>query len=136
MTSPFVIDNQEHRLATVLKALLARSAGTPLVIATADFSLSGNRLVRDGLQELGAFVLLSGQHRAPRLLESLADEPAGLAASFPRIPGVLSFSCRASSGPTSLVDSRGLAGNAADEPLRRAEQWIWHSTTPSSSSSG
>jgi superfamily II DNA or RNA helicase len=60
MSIPFVIDNQEHRLADVLNDLLSRSAGTPLDIATAYFAISGYRLVKDGLHQLGAFRLLLG----------------------------------------------------------------------------
>src|SRR5437588_1694619 len=60
MTIPFVIDNQEHRLADVLNDLLSRSAGTPLDVASAYFSISGYRLVKDGLHQLGAFRLLLG----------------------------------------------------------------------------
>jgi hypothetical protein len=60
MHIPFVIDNQEHRLAEVLNDLLARSAGTPLDIASAYFAISGYRLVKDGLHRLGAFRLLLG----------------------------------------------------------------------------
>lgn len=57
---PFVIDNQEHRLADVLNTLLAATAGKPLDIATAYFSISGYRLVKDGLHQVGAFRLLIG----------------------------------------------------------------------------
>ena len=60
MRIPFVIDNQEHRLSDVLNELLARSAGTPLDIASAYFAVSGYRLVKDGLHQLGAFRLLIG----------------------------------------------------------------------------
>jgi superfamily II DNA or RNA helicase len=59
-TIPFVIDNQDHRLADVLNELLARSCGTALDVATAYFSVSGYRLVKDGLHQLGAFRLLLG----------------------------------------------------------------------------
>jgi hypothetical protein len=41
MTIPFVIDNQQHRLADALKELLGQSAGKPLDIATAYFAISG-----------------------------------------------------------------------------------------------
>jgi superfamily II DNA or RNA helicase len=57
---PFVIDNQEHRLADVLKELLAGSQGRPLDVATAYFSISAYRLLQDGLHGLGAFRLLLG----------------------------------------------------------------------------
>ncbi len=51
---PFVIDNQEHRLRDVLNELLGQSAGKPLDIATAYFAISGYRLVREGLPQVGA----------------------------------------------------------------------------------
>ena len=57
---PFVIDNQEHRLADALDELLAQSAGKPLDIATAYFAISGYRLVKDGLHQVGAFRLILG----------------------------------------------------------------------------
>jgi superfamily II DNA or RNA helicase len=60
MNIPFVIDNQAHRLADTLNALLAQSAGKPLDIATAYFAISGYRLVKGGLHQVGAFRLLLG----------------------------------------------------------------------------
>ena len=60
MAIPFVIDNQEHRLADVLNDLLAQTLGKPLDIATAYFSISGYRLVKQGLHQVGAFRLLLG----------------------------------------------------------------------------
>src|SRR4051794_34506273 len=60
MSIPYVIDNVQHRLADTLKLLLDRSAGRPLDIATAYFSVSGYRIVKDGLHRLGAFRLLLG----------------------------------------------------------------------------
>ena len=57
---PFVIDNQQHRLADALNELLAQSAGNPLDIATAYFAISGYRLVKQGLHQLGALRLLLG----------------------------------------------------------------------------
>ena len=60
MTIPFVIDNQKHRLVDALNELLAQSAGKPLDIATAYFAISGYRLVKQGLHQLGAFRLLLG----------------------------------------------------------------------------
>src|ERR1700740_1393539 len=60
MLLPFVLDTQEHRLKDALNELLAKSAGKPLDIATAYFAISGYRLVKDGLHQLGAFRLLLG----------------------------------------------------------------------------
>jgi hypothetical protein len=40
---PFVLDNEQHRLAGALNDLLAQSAGKPLDIATAYFAISGYR---------------------------------------------------------------------------------------------
>jgi len=41
MPIPFVIDNQQHRLANALYELLSESAGKPLDIATAYFAICG-----------------------------------------------------------------------------------------------
>src|SRR5438067_503484 len=60
MTIPFVIDNQQHRMADALKELLAQSVGKPLDIATAYFAISGYRLVKESLHRVGAFRLLLG----------------------------------------------------------------------------
>jgi hypothetical protein len=60
MSIPFVIDNQEHRLRDVLDELLAQSTGKPLDIATAYFTISGYRLVREGVHRVGAFRLILG----------------------------------------------------------------------------
>jgi hypothetical protein len=60
MPLPFVIDNLAHRLVDTLNDLLGQSAGKPLDIATAYFSISGYRIVKDGLDKLGAFRLLLG----------------------------------------------------------------------------
>jgi hypothetical protein len=60
MPLPFVIDNQQHRLADALNDLLGQSVGRPLDIATAYFAISGYRLVKDRLHQVGAFRLLLG----------------------------------------------------------------------------
>src|SRR5436190_13268533 len=60
MPIPFVIDNQEHRLADALNELLGQSVGKPLDIATAYFAISGYRLVKEGLHQVGAFRLILG----------------------------------------------------------------------------
>lgn len=60
MTIPFVIDNQRHGMADALNELLAESVGKPLDVATAYFAISGYRLVREGLHQVGAFRLILG----------------------------------------------------------------------------
>ncbi|WP_417374554.1 helicase-related protein [Gimesia maris] len=60
MTIPFVIDNQTSRLTDILNDLLVDTAGKPVDIATAYFTVSGYRLVKEQLQATGAFRLLLG----------------------------------------------------------------------------
>lgn len=60
MSAPFVIDNIRHYLSNTLNSLLEQSVGKPLDIASAYFSISGYRIVKDGLHKLGAFRLLLG----------------------------------------------------------------------------
>ncbi len=60
MPIPFVIDNQHHRLADALNELIGQTAGKPFDIATAYFSVSGYRLVKEGLHQVGVFRLLLG----------------------------------------------------------------------------
>ena len=54
MPLPFVIDNQHHRMADALNELLAQTAGKPLDIATAYFAISGYRLVKNALHQVGS----------------------------------------------------------------------------------
>src|SRR5437588_10133485 len=60
MTIPFVIDNQQHKMADVLNALLRHHIGQSLDIATAYFNVGGWQLLRDGLNGLGNVRLLLG----------------------------------------------------------------------------
>src|SRR5713226_2255787 len=60
MTTPFVIDNQQHKMADVLNDLLRHHKGHSLDIATAYFNVGGWQLLRDGLNGLGNFRLLLG----------------------------------------------------------------------------
>ena len=60
MTTPFVIDNQQHKMADVLNELLAQYKGHSLDIATAYFNVGGWQLLREGLNGLGNFRLLLG----------------------------------------------------------------------------
>lgn len=57
---PYVIDNQTHRLADVLNAILAEHAGKALDVATAYFNVQGFRLLQQGLLGLASFRLLLG----------------------------------------------------------------------------
>src|SRR5712692_9438238 len=60
MTIPFVIDNQQHKMADVLNTLLAEHNGHSLDVATAYFNVGGWQLLREGLSKLGNFRLLLG----------------------------------------------------------------------------
>lgn len=60
MPIPFVIDNQQHRMADARNELLAQTADKRLDVATAWFAISGYRLAKEGLHQVGAFRLLLG----------------------------------------------------------------------------
>ena len=60
MNIPFVIDNQQHKMADVLNDLLRHHKGHSLDVATAYFNVTGWQLLRDGLNGLGNFRLLLG----------------------------------------------------------------------------
>ena len=53
MQIPFVIDNSANHLGDVLKALLTQTDGKPFDIATAYFTVSGYRVVKDALHGVG-----------------------------------------------------------------------------------
>lgn len=55
MKLPYVIDNQTHRLADILKGLLAERKGRSLDVATAYFTVGGFGLVKGGLLTPGSF---------------------------------------------------------------------------------
>ena len=57
---PYVIDNQQHRLADVLNNILTTHQGRSLDTASAYFTVGGFGLVKDGLQALGNFRLILG----------------------------------------------------------------------------
>lgn len=64
MKVPFAIDNQQVTAAEVLSEFLGHSAGCPMDVATAYFSIGGYKLLQEGLRRLGAFRLLLGSEPA------------------------------------------------------------------------
>src|SRR6266567_2202235 len=64
MNIPFVIDNQQHKMADVLNTLLSHYKGQSLDVATAYFNVGGWQLLCDGLNGLGNFRLLLGDEPA------------------------------------------------------------------------
>lgn len=60
MHLPYVIDNQSHRLADVLVALLREHRGKSLDIASAYFTVGGFGIVQEGLVNLGNLRLILG----------------------------------------------------------------------------
>jgi phosphatidylserine/phosphatidylglycerophosphate/cardiolipin synthase-like enzyme len=57
---PFVIDNQQFRMSTVLNMLLTQYKGQSLDIATAYFNVGGWQLLAEGIHGMGSFRLLLG----------------------------------------------------------------------------
>ena len=82
MSFPFVIDNLSRRLADVLNEILEQSVDRPLDIATAYFSISGYRILTDGLHKLGAFRLLLGTDPQSGADLGLKVDPNALKARF------------------------------------------------------
>lgn len=60
MKLPYVIDNQTHVLANILKGLLTEHQGRSLDVATAYFTVGGFGLIQEGLAALENFRLLLG----------------------------------------------------------------------------
>jgi len=78
---PYVIDNQTHRMADVLGALLREHAARSLDIATAYFTVLGFGLLREGLFGLGNLSLILGAE--PTSGEQIGLRPdAGLVKGF------------------------------------------------------
>jgi superfamily II DNA or RNA helicase len=75
MRIPYVIDNEEHRLADVLNAVLAEHAGRSLDGATAYFTVGGYAQVRERLAALGSFRLLLGAEPVHGSQIGLRPEP-------------------------------------------------------------
>ena len=71
MKLPYVIDNQSHILADILKGLLTEHKERSLDVATAYFTVGGFGLVQEGLAHLGNLRLLLGA-------EPTAGEQVGL----------------------------------------------------------
>ena len=70
---PYVIDNQNHRMADVLGEVLSGHVGKSLDVSTAYFNVQGFTLLQHGLQRLGSFRLLLGDE--PRDGESVGLRP-------------------------------------------------------------
>ncbi len=73
MRIPYVIDNQNHKMADILCGLLGQSLGESMDVATAYFTVGGFALLREGLTKLGSFRLLLGAE--PRSGEEIGLEP-------------------------------------------------------------
>lgn len=60
MPLSFSVDNQTSYAVDVLRSLLTASHGCPVDIASAYFSISGWKLLKDGLHSAGALRLFLG----------------------------------------------------------------------------
>ena len=76
MRIPYVIDNQNHRMADVLNEILAGHGGKSLDIATAYFNVRGYTLIKNGLGNLGSFRLLIGDEPKDGLSVGLRPQAA------------------------------------------------------------
>ncbi len=74
---PYVIDNQTHRMADLLREILEQRAGQSLDVATAYFTVGGFGEVKAGLEKLGSFRLLLGAE--PQGGEAVGLKPDPLA---------------------------------------------------------
>ena len=86
---PSVIDNQQYRLADVLNALLERCANGPIDVATAYFAISGYRLVKERLHQMGAMRLLIGADPKTGADVGLRPDRPSPPAPLPKGEGVL-----------------------------------------------
>src|SRR5579862_9318145 len=64
MKIPYVIDNQNNRMADILNTLLTEHRDRSLDVATAYFNVGGFGLLKEGLSHLGSFRLLLGAEPA------------------------------------------------------------------------
>jgi hypothetical protein len=70
---PYVIDNDQHRLADVLNLVLETHADLALDVATAFFNVRGYGFLRDRIKALGSLRLLLGAE--PRSGENVGLKP-------------------------------------------------------------
>ncbi len=75
MHIPYVVDNEEHRLADVLNQVLAEHAGRSLDVATAYFTVGGYAQVRERIAELGSLRLLLGAEPSHGMDIGLRPDP-------------------------------------------------------------
>ncbi len=78
MIIPYVIDNQNYKLADILNTILDKHTGQSMDVVTAYFNVQGYRLLKDGLSGLGSFRLLLGEESASGESIGLKPDPAKL----------------------------------------------------------
>ena len=74
---PYVIDNDQHRMADVLNQVLGDHQELAMDIATAYFNVRGYGLLRDRLKDLGSLRLLIGAE--PRSAQDVGLKPTAAA---------------------------------------------------------
>lgn len=134
MRIPYVIDNQTHRLADVLKALLQGHAGKSLDVATAYFNIQGFRLLRHGLEQLGSFRLLLGD-------EPERGEQIGLRPKEPKIVRGLwgdlekepftEETLRAVEDLIAFLRRENVSVRVYDQGFLHAKCWLFYGDSPS-----
>jgi superfamily II DNA or RNA helicase len=130
---PYVIDNQEHRLADILNGLLAEHGERSLDVATAYFTVGGFELLREKMLGLGNFRLLLGA-------EPTAGEQAGLRPQSDVVKGLLrqdlealpfdEATLRAVEELIAFLQRESVQVRLHDKGFLHAKCWLFYSDRP------
>jgi len=55
MMIPYIIDNQNYKLADILNSIIEKHTGQSMDVVTAYFNIQGYNLLKEGLSGLGSF---------------------------------------------------------------------------------
>jgi superfamily II DNA or RNA helicase len=130
---PYVIDNQNHRMADVLGSLLMDHQGRSLDIATAYFTVGGFGLLREGLDKLGSLRLLLGA-------EPESPEQLGLRPGETAVPGLIrrdledlpydEVTLRLIEDFTAYLHRDGIHVRLHQKGFLHAKAWLFYSDRP------
>jgi len=133
MRIPYVIDNQEHRLADVLNAILNQHGGRSLDVATAYFTVGGFGLVRAGLENLGSMRLLLGAEPTTGEQVGLRPDPDVVKGLIRRDLEVLPFdeeTLRTVEDLIAYLQRDGVRVRLHDKGFLHAKCWLFYADKP------